>query len=173
MQTASHSIKKREKPNDVFYTPIPLVKLHLDYIKEYTKPGDLIFDPFFGTGNYYNMFAETFPDSTYDFTEIAMGKDFFEYHKPVDIIVSNPPYSMLDEVFEKSVSLNPYIISYLIGLQNLTARRIENMNKKGYYLVKLKMLKVWKWFGMSAIVVFKRGQDGDTNCFDFDRVVYR
>ena len=32
--------------------------------------------------------------------------------------------------------------------------------------------KIKKRDKLSAIVVFKRGQDGD-NCIDFDRIVYR
>ena len=44
----------------------------------------------------------------------------------------------------KSVELKPRVISYLIGVNNLTARRIEFMNNNGYYLAKIKMLKVYQ-----------------------------
>jgi len=172
MQNTADKIKKRDKPNDVFYTPIPLVKTHLEFIRYEIKDGDSILDPFFGSGNYYNLFPDYYPNNNYDFTEIVLNKDFFDYDKQVDVIVSNPPYSIFDKVLKKSVELNPVIISYLIGLHNLTTKRIEYMNKNGYYLTKIKILKVFKWFGMSAIVVFKRGQDG-INCMDFDRIVYR
>jgi len=172
MQGTADKIKKRDNPKDVFYTPIDLVKTHLDYVLPYVKENDIIFDPFYGTGNYYKLFEEYYPNNTYDFTEIEMGKDFFQYDKKVDIIVSNPPYSLIDQVFDKSVSLNPFIISYLIGLHNLTTRRIEKMNEKGYFLVKIKMMKVFKWFGMSAIVIFKKEENGK-NCIDFDRKVFK
>lgn len=172
MQNIAHKIKYRENPKDIFYTPIDLVKQHLDYVLPYVKENDIIFDPFYGTGNYYKLFETYFPNNTYDFTEIEMNKDFFEYDKNVNIIVSNPPYSMIDKVLEKSVSLNPFIISYLIGLHNLTPKRIEYMNEKGYFLVKIKMLKVFKWFGMSAIVIFKKEENGE-NCIDFDRKVFK
>jgi DNA modification methylase len=78
-------VKLREKPNDIFYTPIKLVEKHLDIIKLYVKPKDKILDPFFGSGRYYNLFNEYFKDNTFDFTEIELKKDFFDYKKEVDV----------------------------------------------------------------------------------------
>jgi hypothetical protein len=89
----------------------------------------------------------------------------------VDIIVSNPPYSCLDEVLTHSISLKPKIISYLIGINNITPKRLQYMNDNGYVLKDIYLTKVYKWFGMSTIVTFKK-EDGD-NCISFDRKVYR
>lgn len=44
MQNTADKIKKRDKPNDVFYTPIPLVKTHLEFIRDEIKDGDSILD---------------------------------------------------------------------------------------------------------------------------------
>lgn len=159
----NHQIKKRQKANDVFITPLKLAKKHIDEIKY--KDTDRWYDPFKNTGNYYNQF----PNDNKEWSEILDGKDFFDFNENVDIICSNPPYSIIDKVLEKSVSLNPRIISYLIGVGNLTTRRIENMNKCGYGLKKLIMLKVHKWFGMSFIVIFEKDCE---NCIDIDRIVY-
>jgi len=167
----NHKIKLREKPNDIFYTPIQLVKKHLEIIKLYVKAKDKILDPFYGSGRYYNLFNEYFKDNTFDFTEIELKKDFFDYKKKVDIIVSNPPYSCIDKVLEHSVKLNPRVISYLIGINNLTTKRIKYMNDNKYFLKNLFLTKVFKWFGMTSIVTFVK--DEANNCIDFDRVVYR
>jgi hypothetical protein len=70
---------------------------------------------------------------------------------------------------EKCIQLNPRIISFLIGVNNLTTKRIENLNKSGYGLSKLKMLKVNDWFGMSFIAIFEKGKE---NCIDIDRTIY-
>ena len=163
-------IKKREKPNDIFYTPLPLVKFHLNFVKDYVEKDDLILDPFFGSGNYYNTYPEIFKNNTFDYTEIELQKDFFEYNKDVNVIVSNPPYSILDKVLEKSVSLNPHTISYLIGHNNFTCKRIKYMNDKGYFLDKMFFTKVFKWFGMSLIVVFTKKVI--KNCIEYDRTVW-
>ena len=77
---------------------------------------------------------------------------------------------MIDRVLQKSVELNPRCISYLIGFHNLTTKRIEYMNSHGYYLKKLHLLKVFEWYGMSAIVVFEKNC---SNCITFDRKVHR
>jgi hypothetical protein len=162
----SHSIKSREKPKDVFYTPETLVREHLQLIMEYVKEDDKWYDPFYGEGIYYNAF----PTENKVFTEIEIGKDFFGFKDKVDMIVSNPPYSMIDKVLEHSVRLEPRVISYLIGMGNLTAKRMEYMNQNGYGLAKLHMTKVFKWYGMSFIVVFVKGSE---NCMSFDRKIHK
>jgi len=164
------NIKNRQSANDVFITPIDLVKTHLDIVAEYVSEEDVLLDPFFGTGNYYNTFSLKFPNNKREFLEIEMGKDFFEYNDKVDVIISNPPYSILDKVLEKSVKLNPHTISYLIGINNLTCKRIEYMNKNGYVVSKMHLTKVYKWFGMSCIVVFTKKET--KNCILFDRIVW-
>ena len=164
-------IKKRKTSNDVFYTPIPLVKIHLELLRQYVGENDLIYDPFFGTGNYYNTYKEYFPSNRFEFSEIELGKDFFNYNTNVDVIVSNPPYSMIDKIFEKSVSLNPHTISYLIGQNNFTCKRVAFMNQHGYFLDKVYFTKVFKWFGMSVICVFTK--KSVRNCIEYDRTVWK
>jgi type I restriction-modification system DNA methylase subunit len=171
MEKAGKQIKKREKANDVFYTPISLVNQHIDLVKDYIEPNKVIYEPFYGSGNYYNQFKERFPNNTLEYTEIELGTDFFQFDKPVDYIISNPPYSMIDKVLEKSCDLKPNIISYLFGFMNITTKRIEYMNKRGYYIQSLHLTKVFKWFGMSAIITFSNSIQ--SNCISFDRVVHR
>ena len=168
--STSHKIQKKEKPNDVFYTPINLVKKHLEIIKPFVKDKDIIFDPFYGEGAYHNLFKDYFKDNTFDYTEIELKKDFFKYDKNVDVIVSNPPYSCINEVLEHSIKLKPRVISYLIGIINLTPKRIEYMNNNGYKLVNIYITKVYKWFSMTSIVTFIK-KDGE-NCIDYDRIIY-
>jgi hypothetical protein len=159
----SRSIKTRSKANDVFYTPKGVVENHIKLID--SLPTDKWYDPFYGKGVYY----DTFPTENKDWTEIAKGKDFFEYNGACDIICSNPPYSIIDKVLQKSVELNPRVISYLIGHHNLTTKRIEYMNSKGYFLKKLHLLKIYEWYGMSCVCVFEKGSK---NCLSFERTVY-
>ena len=159
----STKIKKREKPNDIFLTPITLSKKHISLID--FKEDEIWLDPFRNSGNYFNHY----PNNNKLWCEILDDKDFFNFNEKVDIICSNPPYSIIDKVLEKSRELNPRIISYLIGVNNLTTKRIEEMNKGGYGITKLVMLKVWSWFGMSFIIVFEKGKE---NIIDIDRKIY-
>ena len=162
----SHSIKQRTKSkvNDVFLTPLPLAKLHIDMIE--FKENERWLDPCKNSGNYFNQF----PNENRDYCEILENKDFFTYSKPVDIIVQNPPYSMLDAWFKKNIELKPRIFSMLIGIANLTARRVELCQQAGYGLTKMKMLKVYKWYGMSVLVVFEQGKD---SIIEINRKVWR
>jgi len=162
--TISHSIRKRSTANDVFYTPLELSRFQIEKIETYE--GDKWLDPFKGLGSYYNQF----PTDNKDWTEITDNRDFFTYEEGVDIICSNPPYSLINEVFTKSISLNPRVISYLIGQGNLTPKRIEFMNSHGYGLSFLHLCKVFQWYGFSYIVQFEKGKD---NCISYDRTIWK
>lgn len=161
----SHNIKGRKNSNDVFITPPQLAKNHIDMI-EY-KTDDIWYDPFKNNGSYYNQF----PNENKKWCEILENKDFFEFNEKVDIICSNPPYSMIDKVLEKSVELKPHTISYLIGVNNLTAKRIEYMENNGYYITQIHMCKVFKWYGMSFIVVWNN--NSDKPLISYDRKVWK
>tara|TARA_Y100000748_G_scaffold303987_1_gene311151 strand:- start:232 stop:747 length:516 start_codon:yes stop_codon:yes gene_type:complete len=165
----NHKIKHRENPNDVFITPLELAKTHIDMIHNqlfYVNTGDCWYDPFKNSGSYYNQF----PHENKKWSEILENKDFFEFNEEVDIICSNPPYSMINKVLEKSVELKPKVISYLLGINNLTAKRMEFMEKHGYYITKIHMCKVFKWFGMSVAVVWEKN---GKPIISYDRVVWR
>jgi hypothetical protein len=160
----SHKIKNRVNPNDVFITPLKLAKYNIDMI-EYNQD-DIWYDPFKNNGSYYNQF----PNDNKLWSEILEDKDFFTFDEKVDIICSNPPYSMINKVLEKSVELKPRIISYLIGINNLTAKRMEYMENSGYYITKIHICKVFKWYGMSVIVIWEKDKKP---IMTYDRVVWR
>lgn len=160
---SSHNIKKRDLPNDVFITPLGLSKRAIELVG--TSDG-LWLDPFKATGSYYNQF----PTDNKVYTEITEGIDFFDFKQNVDVICSNPPYSLMDKVLQHSINLNPKIINYLIGIGNLTAKRIELMNTNGYFITKMEMCKVWKWYGMSVIVQFEKGKE---NIISINRTVWK
>ena len=165
----SHSIKHRENANDVFITPLPLAKKAIDMCVDSMGIGlgHTWFDPFKNSGSYYNQYPE---GERKLYTEILEGRDFFKFDGNVDIICSNPPYSLLDKVIEKSIELEPSVINYLIGVGNLTARRIEMLENAGYGLTKLHMCKVFDWYGMSYIVQFELGGD---SIMSYDRQVWK
>jgi len=166
----SHSIKHRATPKDVFITPKPLAKKAIDMIMEDIDEEPYIwYDPFKNSGSFYNQYPK-YKGIEHKWSEILEGKDFFEFNENIDIICSNPPYSCLDKVFKKCIELKPHIISLLLGVGNLTARRIEMMEKAGYGITKLHMCKVYKWYGMSYIVQFEKGGN---SIMTYDRVVWR
>ena len=163
--STSHKIKQRAKPKDVFITPRELAKSHIEMIP--TTDDEVWLDPcrFNENGSYYSQFH-----NNKDFCEISEDKDFLCYDQEIDVICGNPPYSMLDKWFKKSIELNPRVISYLIGINNLTTRRMEWFEKAGYGLTKMKMLKVYSWYGMSVICVWDKGGE---QIMEYDRKVWK
>ena len=159
----STKIKQRSNPNDIFITPIGLAKTAINMINY--NENEIWLDPFKNDGSYYNQFP-----SKKDWCEILEGRDFFNYKEHVDIICSNPPYSLIDKVLYKSVELKPRVIQYLLGINNLTAKRLEFMEESGYGLTKIHMCKVYKWYGMSCIFQFEKGEK---SIMSFDRVVWK
>ena len=163
MSKTGHSIKKRTSPNDVFITPMDLAKSHIDMID--TVGGEMWLDSCKNSGSYFNQY----PGDNKQYCEILEDIDFFDYQGSPDVICDNPPYSILDRWFKKVISLNPRVYSCLIGINNLTARRIEWFEQAGYGIKRLKMLKVQKWYGMSVIVVFEKDCE---SIMEIDRKVY-
>jgi hypothetical protein len=160
----STAIKQRANPNDVFITPKKLSKKCIDMIE--FEDTDIWYDPFKNNGSYYNQF----PNENKKWSEILEGKDFFDFNEEISIISSNPPYSIIDKVLKKSVELNPRVIQYLIGINNLTCKRIEFMENAGYGITKQHFCKVFKWYGMSVIVQFEKQKKG---IITYDRIVWR
>jgi hypothetical protein len=144
----------------VFLTPLKLAKLAIDMVGDV---GGLWLDPFKATGNFYNQYKT----DNKEYTEITEGLDFFEYTKPVDVICSNPPFSIFNKVLEHSVKLQPKVISYIMGVVNLTPKRIEFMNSNGYFITKLHITRVNGWFSNILIVQFEK--DAKSNIVSFDR----
>jgi len=163
----SHNIKKRIKANDVFITPLEVAKQQIQLHN--INDNDLWLDPCRNNkeGSYFNNFPQNVKK---DWCEILEGKDFFEYDRDIDIICGNPPYSLMDKWIKKTLQLNPKEFSLLIGIGNLTTRRIEIIENAGYGLSKMKMLKIYDWYGMSCIVVFEKNKK---SIIEYDRKVYK
>ena len=148
----SNSIKNRKTANDVFITPQEVAKMHINMIDE--KYRDAVwFDPFRNTGSYYNNFPSTCEKK---WTEILDGEDFFHFNEKVDVICSNPPFSILNDVIKKCIELNPSVIALLVGQLNLIPNRIHLLEQNGYVLTKLHITRIKNWFGNSYLVVWEK-----------------
>lgn len=161
----THSIKHRNIPNDEFITPTKLAQACIGMVP--LKPGDVVLDAAIGKGVFYNNYPD-YVDRRYN-TEAEI---FLLYSSvgDVDWIITNPPYSNLDNWFSQSCQVCRKGFAYLIGIINLTPRRIEIANKAGFGLSQLHLFKVFKWFGISCFVIFEKGKG---NIISYDRIVWR
>jgi len=159
----AHSIKHREKPNDDFNTPVELVKNLIKLVP--LKPNDIVCDNAFGTGNFYNNLP--------DFTINQYSKDFYNWQTKQNWFITNPPYSNLDDWLEHSCQLAIEGFAYLLGLHNLTPRRIEMCERYGFKISSIHLCKVFKWFGISAFIVWRKKQFHRNIKLTYDRKVWR
>ena len=150
----AHNIKHRVVPNDEFNTSIELIKTLIPLVP--IKQNDIVMDNAYGTGNWFS----NLPNAIYS-------KDFFNDNRIVDWYVTNPPYSKLNKWLEKSCQARKGF-AYLLGLHNITPRRIEMC--KDFGITKIHLCKVFKWYGISAFIIWEKGKQGIIN---YDRTVWR
>lgn len=106
--------KNVKNGNDEYYTPIYAITPILKYI----KPNSTIWCPFdTDKSNYVKLFKEK--GHSVINTHLEMGIDFFKCEVPqCDYIISNPPYSLKTEVFERLFSIGkPFAM--LVGVVGL------------------------------------------------------
>lgn len=159
----AHKIKHRIEPNDDFETPIELVKSLIKLVP--LKSNDIICDNAYGTGNFYNNFP--------NFTINQYSKDFYNWQTKQHWFITNPPYSDLDKWLEHSCQFATEGFAYLLGLHNLTPRRIEMCEKYGFYIIRIHLCKVFKWFGISAFIIWEKNKNHNKVDLTYDRVVWR
>ena len=164
----SRKIRNRTNPNDVFITPKLLAKRQIDMVMsslQNDKHDNAIwYDPFRNSGNYFYQF----PEGNHHWSEILDGDDFFAFPagKHVDVVYSNPPYSCINQILAKTVEIKPKYISYLVGVGNLTPKRLEFLNIHGYFMENIHMCNVTHFYGSSFIIQFKLGLGNNVMSYD-------
>lgn len=144
---------------DKVYTPENIAKL---IINKFNISGKVL-DPFKGQGAFYNNYPETVKK---DWCEIDEGKDFFEYKEHVDWIVSNPPYSIYDEVMNHSFEIADNIV-YLVPLNKIVSSlgRVKKIQEFGGvpYIYIIGASRCGFPFGFPCCAIYvKRGYTGET-----------
>ena len=152
-------IRTGHKPNDKIFTPLHISKLIIDKFNLNGK----VLDPFKGDGSFYNQFPINIEK---DWCEIDEGRDFFNYTEKVDWIISNPPYSILEEVLEHSFKICDNIV-YLVPLSKVVSSmgRIRRIDKFGGvpYIYIIGASKCGFPFGFPCCAIyFKRDYKGET-----------
>ena len=143
--------KKKTSPNDVVYTPKPVALKMISMCN--ITPEMTVLDCSRGGGVFY----DNLPPCKKDWCEITDGKDFFEYNERVDLIISNPPYSLWNKWLQKTMELTDRFC-YVMGNFNMTDSRIRDIHNKGFGITQLHLVKIDWWFGSTYLVVFEKGK---------------
>lgn len=147
--------------NDKIYTPLPIAKQIIELFN--FNDDDLLLDPFLGKGAFYNQYPDFVRK---EWCEIDKGRDFFDYTDNVDWIISNPPYSILDEVLEHSFEIADNVV-YLVPLSKIftSLKRIRGILNYGN-IKEIHILSASKCgfpFGFPACAIwFQKRYKGDT-----------
>ena len=88
-------------PNDIVFTPDWLAKL---ICSMYDIKGKVL-EPCKGEG----AFLKYLPEDT-DWCEITEGKNYYDYNKQVDWVVTNPPYSDFNRFLEHTFTLSKNVV---------------------------------------------------------------
>jgi hypothetical protein len=135
-------------------TPEELCKKLIEQIP--LEEGDMVLEPFRGEGNLYNNLP-TFVEK--DWCEITDGRDYKDYDKEYDWVLTNPPFRL--ETVTKRENAFWKLLEYYtnrakkgIGfLTNdkcfgvLTVKRLKQLNEKGWYIQSISCCSIKKWRG--------------------------
>ena len=141
---------KNTPEKDLVMTPESLA---IDIIKHY-KPTGKILDPCRGEGAFY----DNFDTDNKDWCELGENKDFFDYDKKVDWIMTNPPWSLIRQFLDHAMKIADNIV-YLITINHYTTkRRINDMRKNNFsikeiYCVELPKPNDWTPTGFQLAAV--------------------
>ena len=94
----------KSTPNDVVMTP---EKTAIKIINHFQPTGSIL-EPCRGDGTFY----KNFPNKDKDWCEISEGKDFLQYEKHVDWIITNPPFSIFDNFLTHALKWSDNVVFF-------------------------------------------------------------
>jgi len=142
---------------DVVYTPSAMA---VEIINHFSPEG-VVLEPCVGSGNFFHAL----PDGIEKYyCEITENKDFFDWHLPVDWIISNPPWSQFRAFNIHAMEVANDIV-WIIPLVHLSGKaRIRDTRSMGFGVREILLLntpKEWPQGGFQlAAVHLKRGFRG-------------
>ena len=151
---------KNTPEKDLVMTPEYLAKEIIDHF----KPTGKILDPCRGKGAFYDNFPTDNKD--WCWCELGENKDFLTYNQKVDWIITNPPWSKMQEFLKHGMEIAENIV-YLNAINHYTTkRRIREMREYNFGVVEVYCVptpkKPWPQMGFQlAAVHTKRDYVGD------------
>lgn len=115
---------KNTPEKDIVMTPEWLAK----EIIEHFNPSGVILDPCRGEGAFY----DNFPGNNNEWCELGEGVDFLTYNKKVDWIITNPPWSKMQQFLAHGMKVADNIV-YLTTINHYTTKkRIRDMREHNF-----------------------------------------
>jgi len=126
--------------NDDVQTPPELA----ERIVNHFKPRGRTLEPCRGDGNFLRFMPQA------DWCEIKEGRDFFEWKKKVDWVVTNPPWSQIRRFLQHAMMWSDNIV-FLVTINHLwTKARIRDIGEFGFGIREICLLEMPKSFPQSG-----------------------
>lgn len=150
--------------NDVVMTPLHLAKRIVDHF----NPTGRILEPCRGAGHFHRFLPGA------DWCEINEGRDFFDWKKPVDWIVTNPPWSQIRPFLQHSMSLANDIVFLMTVNHVWTKARIRDIYSSGFAIKEICLVEMPPEFPQSGFqlgaIHISRGWKGDMKYSDISEI---
>lgn len=115
------------KSEDRVMTPPKLARAIVDHF----KPSGKMLEPCRGNGSFWKCMPGA------DWCEIERGRDFMNYDKKVNWIVTNPPWSLIRPFLQKGMSISDNVV-FLLTINHLwTKARLRDIKSAGFHVAEI------------------------------------
>lgn len=118
---------RNQPKNDLVYTPWILAR---EIIEHFPLSGRVL-DPARGQGSFFQQLPK---ETTNLWCEIGEGSDFYDFHEPVDWMITNPPWSHMRKWLAHSFTIAPDIVLLCTMTHFCTKARLRDLVVHGYAL---------------------------------------
>ncbi len=140
---------------DVVYTPDDVAKDCIEYTLPFIDVNDVLLEPFAGGDAFYKQFPK---ENKKDWCEIQRGRDYLKSDLTCDWVITNPPYSIMNDILPKLYECRKGFC-LLVNNLTLTPVRLQKINDAGFYISLIYFFTISKWFGRQYYYVFEKRKD--------------
>ena len=156
-----------EKDETYYFHQTP-AELCIELIKQVPLvERDRVLEPFKGEGGFYNNLP-SFVEK--DWCEITEGRDYKDYDKEIDWVITNPPFRLENNTLKKRENafwkiLNHYSyrarkgMAFLVNdkcFGVLTVKRLKGLNENGWFIQSISCCSIKKWRGRYFWIIFEK-----------------
>ena len=159
MNTKYKTFEILEEQMELMQTPKETASEIITYCSRQIPFTDTVLEPFKGHGNIYRQILNH---------KKYWCKDFFQWTQKVDWIITNPPFQIKKDgkvlnafiiIVERCMELCNKGFFLLINHKlwsSLTVKRLNDWESKGWFISRIKIFEIKKWYGRYYLVKFEK-----------------
>ncbi|MEM6883858.1 MAG: hypothetical protein AAF571_02420 [Verrucomicrobiota bacterium] len=153
--------------DDVVQTPPEMAQRLVNHF----QPEGRILEPCCGQGH----FLKVMPGA--EWCELSKGKDFFDWDRQVDWIITNPPWSKIRPFLAHSMEVADHIVFLMTVNHAWTKARLRDVKESGFGIKAIALLEMPLTFPQSGFqlgaVYYARGWNGNIKFTDLSKPIQR